>query len=347
MESSEIMVTQQLKRLVATFIVLLVADAFLWPPTLRAGDKSAMALRTNVVRIKAEWQNGQTHDGFGFITGEKSGSLYIATANHIVRGQAAPDEVATSVMVTFFSQQGDEIPATLLGTNNTLNDLAVLRVDQSPQQIPWKQRALSSQEPIRDMQVWYVGRSGEWFVPTANGAINQIGSDNRIAIDGFDIRVGTSGAPLVTDDGIVGMLLSDENGLAYALTIESITRDFKKWNHPWQLNSMLEEGPRPRNNTTVGWIIIGKYSRGTFYDLSIHVPEGTPARGNKYRAKKNFRLVQKGPTEQRRGEAVITLGMVHTGEFVEVLDLYIPSGSNTQFVHAKVRAKLYPVPRRR
>jgi hypothetical protein len=48
--------------------------------------------------------------------------------------------------------------------------------------------------------------------------------------------VGTSGAPLVADDGIAGMIVADDaGGVSRALGIAFIERAFSHWAHPWQL----------------------------------------------------------------------------------------------------------------
>ena len=69
------------------------------PSWATSGHDIAQSTKGNVVRIIAEWQNGATHNGFGFIVGERNGQLYVATANHVLRG-SLPDEVATNVSVT-------------------------------------------------------------------------------------------------------------------------------------------------------------------------------------------------------------------------------------------------------
>lgn len=100
----------------------------------------------------------------------------------------------------------------------------------------------------------------------------------------------------------------------------------------------------PSRPTTDGWAIIGKYKQGRYYDLALRVDADSPAIGRHYDAVKNFRVVQKGPTE-RRGQ-VITLGTVHRGDSVEVLDIHINSPSTKAVrVYAKLRAVLHRLER--
>ncbi|HPH21956.1 MAG TPA: hypothetical protein PLE32_24365, partial [Haliscomenobacter sp.] len=44
--------------------------------------RTAESLRNNVVRLSVSFPDGSKQEGFGFITGEKNGQLYLATAAH-------------------------------------------------------------------------------------------------------------------------------------------------------------------------------------------------------------------------------------------------------------------------
>src|SRR5262249_61789882 len=99
-------------------------------------DEMALALRQNVVRIETEWKS----DGFGFIVGERGGFLYIATANHVVRG-TSPDQSGTSPFVSFFEDQTNHraqlVPA---GWGREEGDIAALRVPLPPG-VTWRRDA--------------------------------------------------------------------------------------------------------------------------------------------------------------------------------------------------------------
>lgn len=210
-------------------------------PPLPAGDEAALLLRDNVVKIVSQWEDGHAENGFGIIAGEVDGDLFIATANHVVRNAADPfagdGGDASEVRVEFFSRRGEMFPATLLATSNPDDDLAVLRA-QAPNGVSWRQQALSSDQAERSMPVWYVGRSGDWYVPSSPGAINNIGLDKRIAVDDLNVQVGTSGAPLVGESGIMGIIVEESGGIAYVLPIGFIESAFRFWNHPWQLAAL-------------------------------------------------------------------------------------------------------------
>ncbi len=62
------------------FILFLAAVCLLHgqDPVLRTAE----SLRNNVVRLSVIFPDGSKQEGFGFITGEKNGQLYLATAAH-------------------------------------------------------------------------------------------------------------------------------------------------------------------------------------------------------------------------------------------------------------------------
>ncbi len=151
--------------------------------------------------------------------------------------------------------------------------------------------------------------------------------------------------------GLAG-LVTAVAALIYALSETGII-DKTKTSNPaptvsasTQSKSPSPQKPKPnaivlaKKDTTDGWAIIGKYRQGKFVDLELMVESDSPAIGKSYKVVNNFRLIQK-PTFTR-GEKTITLGVVHRGDFVEVLDLRVPSvtGKITSPVYAKLRAEL-------
>ena len=95
-----------------------------------------------------------------------------------------------------------------------------------------------------------------------------------------------------------------------------------------------------KQQTTDGWAIIGYYRQGKFSNLKLMVHGDSPAIGRRYDVVDNFRLVQK-QLEESKGKAVITLGMVHRGDSVEILDIEIEPGTRKVAVWAKLRAVLH------
>ena len=208
-----------------------------------AGETLSLALRSNVVSIVAERSDG-TQNGFGFIVGERHGQVYIVTANHVVRS-SGPD-VTAKVLIKYFHEQGKAYQATLLETSHQAYDLAVLQASVPPG-LAWQREALGLQKVERGTQVWFVGRSAEWYVPTVPGRINTFTLDAKFLIDNLPVRVGTSGAPLIADIGVIGMITDDAGESSQAVSIEVIGRAFEQWNLPWGLTSLRGNGLPPIN----------------------------------------------------------------------------------------------------
>jgi hypothetical protein len=218
------------------WLVILVASlSVMLPSALQAqqsaGETLSLALRSNVVSIVAERSDG-IQNGFGFIVGERQGQVYIVTANHVVRS-SGPD-TTSQILIKYFHEQGRAYQATLLETSHQAYDLAVLQA-RAPTGLTWQQDALGLQKVERGTPVWFVGRSAEWYVPTVPGRINTFTLDAKYLIDNLPVRVGTSGAPLIADKGIIGMITADAGESSQAVSIEVIGRAFAQWNLPWGL----------------------------------------------------------------------------------------------------------------
>lgn len=203
-------------------------------------DKLALQLRQNVVAITAG-----NSSGFGFITGERNGLLYIATARHVLNSSDDPGgTTATKVKVTFFSDQGRTYSADVLGTHDAEHDLAVLTV-ASPPGFSWvRECQAGSDSERRGTQVWFVGKNGTWFVPVQPGAIasEAPSAHGMLEIDGLQVRKGSSGGPLIAGAGILGMIQSDFEDDTRALTIDIVRNAFREWNYPWDLKEANSSG---------------------------------------------------------------------------------------------------------
>ena len=212
----------------------LVALALLVPSLLLRSQPNesgfAESLKANVVAIRA------AKTGFGFVVGERNGLLYIVTARHVVAPDT-PDAAPPTPKLRFYADQGNTYDGRLLGTNDAAHDLAVISV-QKPSVVQWNRQALApSGLTTRGTRVWFVGRSDTWFVPVQPGTIVNEAPfrDHRIEADGLPVRVGTSGAPLVSASGIVGMIVTDGADDTRALSIEFIRTAFRDWAHPWNV----------------------------------------------------------------------------------------------------------------
>jgi len=222
-------------RLRGSLAILCLAAAILATPCKSLSQSEAAdiveQLRQNTVRIEA------AQHGFGFVVGEKDRLLYIVTARHILVGEEDnPDsQQITTARITFFSDQGKSYTADVLGTHT--GDVAVLRVS-APPNFHWVAECLAGADKVdRTTPVWFVGRRDEWYIPALPGAIasRQPSAESLIDIDNLPVSRGTSGAPLISNTGIVGMIQQDLAGDTRAVTIDFIKRAFQGWNYPWDL----------------------------------------------------------------------------------------------------------------
>jgi hypothetical protein len=205
------------------------------------GEVRAISLQSNVVKIVATLtQGGVPQLGFGFIVGQQSNQLVVVTADHVVRGQDASgrDVEDRSPVITFYESQGFEVRGALQSVRMPKDhgDLAVILV---PRQdfVRYDIAALSEHAPARGMPVWLVGRGGAWNIPTAPGIV--AGYDPfglRIKIENLPAGPGSSGGPLISADGIVGMIVVDGGLATEATPIEPIQRQVRDaWRYDWRL----------------------------------------------------------------------------------------------------------------
>lgn len=199
-------------------------------------------LKNNVVQITATFEDGKEENGFGTVIAERDNQLYIVTAKHVIynleeSGLVSTENRTQSVTVKFFYDQGKDYAATLLKLPNSTLDISLLEVEK-PNNYSWTKDFYSKAIPA-GTKVWFIGRSGKWYIPTGSfvGSINDVSAEDEILIDINSIQPGTSGAPLISPDGMVGILFEDASGGAKAYTIEKVMNLITRtWNYPWQMN---------------------------------------------------------------------------------------------------------------
>jgi hypothetical protein len=213
------------------------------------GEDLAKGLRKNVVRVN--------NRGFGIIVGQKGDRLYIVTPNHVV-----PDGKREAIDLSFFSRPGERVAATLLLDNARYpnRDLAVLEAPL-PANFSWERNceadihkliAMTGTDDLRGIRAWFIGRQADskniWFVPSNPGLVNGgPNTEELIAVEIATAMGGTSGAPLVTDAGIIGMIVQDEGaGVVRALSFGFIKRLFRERQLEWSLKPTAGSASIPR-----------------------------------------------------------------------------------------------------
>jgi len=237
-------------------------------------EKRIQSLVPNVVKVTGHFKPYVVKSGFGFVVAGRNNDIYICTANHTVAGES-PEEKIQSITVTYHTGSGisihdSQMKAELVQSYKP-RDLAVLRT-KAPPGFSWRRQSLGRlTEPVYGTKVWYIGRSGRWYVPTQAGSVNTIELDDKILVDNLNTQPGSSGAPLIAANGIVGMLLKHEYGAhARTLDIEFIRRAFTRWNLPWDIthiDSGVSEDPSepPFHQQRFNVEIAGGPTGGTFY----------------------------------------------------------------------------------
>ncbi|AEE48288.1 SUMF1/EgtB/PvdO family nonheme iron enzyme [Haliscomenobacter hydrossis] len=177
------------------------------------------SLKPNVVAIKASFADGTEEKGFGFITAEQNGRLFLATAAHVVRGPDK-DKSAQHIRVKFLNDIS-WYPATFKAQWDK-EDLALLELPK-PSFVQWQPNCADF-APGTYRKVHFIGLNGNeprWVDPGLDGNIFE-DKDHELNFAIGTIRPGTSGAPLITEMGIVGLITQDEGGISTALKLTQI-----------------------------------------------------------------------------------------------------------------------------
>lgn len=199
------------------------------------GDKVAKRFVNSVIQLTAEFSNGDLEYGFGFLVGERKNKLYVVTADHVVRAHA-PDVKTVKVRARFHEFRGESFPVKLLDLFDRELDLALLEVPKPYTDYRWE-REFYHPSPERGDRVWFIGRNKKWWIPTdiGAGAVSKPPLRGELLVDILGVQPGTSGAPLITEEGIVGMITED-GVTVVALGIDTIRQIVTlEWNYPWHL----------------------------------------------------------------------------------------------------------------
>jgi hypothetical protein len=202
----------------AVLAVLAVAQAAIASDetTFDSGPELGQRLLQNVVKIESR---DLAEHGFGLVVGVDQRHAYIATARHVVArrppaGLDGPERASGEIAVGFCAlQAAPPQSAEILGAfDGAADDLALLRT-ALPSGYAAQRRALAPVERnALGEQVWLVGREQECaLVPTAGviGALPDTRHNLRIDLHGA--LGGSSGAPVLSGYGIVGVTKRSDN----------------------------------------------------------------------------------------------------------------------------------------
>jgi len=182
-------------------------------------------LKKNVISITAVFPDGHEENGFGFVTGEKDGKLYLVTAGHVVhrKGGGKAKTIQVKVSNSFrpvFAEEESWFEA---------DDLSLLFMYAIPG-YQWEKNCLGK-DPAAYDKVRFIGKEKEWVSP-GEGEVISLKPD-RILFTISTVAPGTSGAPLVGENGIIGMVIEDANSSSVALPISRIRALIGGANYPY------------------------------------------------------------------------------------------------------------------
>ena len=206
------------------------------------GNQLATELTQNVVQVRAKW-GGKSQDGFGFVFGVRDGLLHIVTASKVVR--ASRGEIDRAPGIIFSRFQGTPIRGKLLEISSPATGLAVIEIESA--KVPgygWTRDVVAATSSIdRGADLWFVGSDRKWLVPSVPGKVLDVIKVARTDYSGTLIIAGglnpvgsALGAPLVSNHGIVGMIISDSNRQMEAIPVEIIEATLRSWGQPWLLS---------------------------------------------------------------------------------------------------------------
>jgi alpha-tubulin suppressor-like RCC1 family protein len=186
------------------------------------------------VRVDADSEYGS-----GIILGASSDSLYIATADHVVR----KGRTAERITVKFYDHENTPVAATLLPDHDGTLDLAVLSVGPikslpiDPAVLPFDR--LGNLEGLgRGDALYLLGQPNGLPWRTSASPEHLLGLRNGLSLE-FESNLlakGHSGGALLNEDReLVGMLKSDQPPYGEAVSLYAVARKLEDWKYPVQL----------------------------------------------------------------------------------------------------------------
>lgn len=228
--------------------IFLLSIFFLFIPVqysfAQTADIDIEKYKNNVVQLTVG-----NSSGFGFVIGSGSNNLYIITAKHVVE-EKSPG--GANISVRYYVDQGNTHNAELMNIAKFNFDAAVIVASKYPEGLNW-QKEYYCPKFKQGEKVWYIGRKKDWSVAEAGVITSKETEQGLMTLGNSSIHRGTSGAPLITRNGIVGLITNASGSKAKALNIKAIQVAVSEWGKYWQLIECDAE-----ITSTVGSTISGK-----------------------------------------------------------------------------------------
>jgi hypothetical protein len=235
-------------RLTLAFVLLAVSAwrpvSFAQPVDALAGEKLAYSVRDLTVQITSFHNQDIAAEGYGFVVAQQGDAVTIVTADHVVRD---PDGAEYGqVRVVFYADQAHPEAATVLDLRlpPAYGDLAVLEVR--------KPGFRMAQPPVARLPLtqgergWRVAKQRGWTPGNIPGVFTGTELTIWLGFDNLDTPRGSSGGPIVVEQGLVGMVTDDQSGRALVLPINIIANFFHEKGLPWGLNASAQASAFPQ-----------------------------------------------------------------------------------------------------
>jgi hypothetical protein len=199
---------------VGVLVALCATSAPAQDTTFMSGEELVAQLRSGVAWIAA--QDIGEH-GYGLVVGGDDDTLWIATARHVIvrtgmRGSGEPDEPSRRIGLRLCGAPGTELMSAeeVSGFDAGGADIALLRVAR-PHGYDFPVRALASHVDAGE-GVWLMGSNDDCGVVPATGHVRTpAGASPDLRIDFAGVQGGSSGAPVASGYGIVGLMKSADD----------------------------------------------------------------------------------------------------------------------------------------
>lgn len=212
------MVAQAVRRRLLKAALLLAAlaggRAAAQETTFLSGEELGERLRGLLVWIAAD---DVGEHGFGLIVGADAQRLWIVTARHVVvrtgmRGSGEAEQPSAHIRLRLCGAGAATLQAHAWPAWDPRGtDLALLTAPR-PAQLQLDLRALAAQPAGVGEPVWLLGSNDECSLVPARGQVRASADDNHdLRIDFAGVRGGSSGGPVLSGRGVVGLMKSAED----------------------------------------------------------------------------------------------------------------------------------------
>jgi len=200
------------------------------------GPALAERLLHNVVRVHAD------EHGFGLVVGADAAFAYVVTARHVLGARTA---ATVQWCAPGFAANAAAGAESIAGFDGTSDDLALLRLPRPAGYEPQPRALAPAARMALRAPTWLLGRDDDCGVLPRTGAIGMLRDDrNKLRIDMPGVLGGSSGAPVATGHGIVGMTTDSDSVNITALSIDHIAQRVREHGAArWDLLDARNEPP--------------------------------------------------------------------------------------------------------